>query len=396
MLGHNIKGGLESLLKMLHEVNRPGLKQDLKLDDSDRLLRTILDRIESHDMTRYTKKTGPVTPLPTYEVVHVYDKVAVSSMIQTILDESGLCAEAAAKDHATIDRTLYIDQEGWNLGRNGELQLMQIGLPKAEKIWLIHISELGTAAFSTSATEAKQSADLKTILESSDRYKAFWDCRGDSDALWALYGIKLDPAAVIDLQLLDLATTDDHKRRKKVKGLRTAVQTRLNLPPEEEKAWLQTKEDGLEIAFWALQPKEKQAKEAEWAKIMHDMLWSTNADERAEAQAKYDKGGVLLGDGWKAEKAWAQQPLPDVLEKYAVGDVAVLPLLHQHFAAHPRLSAERKMALKTETEKRILGSQADTEVENSNNAPDGWTAKGWCEAVGVADEKEADLPEGSE
>lgn len=385
MLGQNVKGGLDALLKMLHEVNEPTLKHDLKLDDSAELLRILLDRIERQDMTKYVKKTGPVTAIPQYKVVHVHDEAGVADMINIIGGVGLSPTQEAAEDGMRGHSTLYIDQEGWNLGRDGVLQLMQICLPDAGKVWLVHVSELGEATFNTPATETLQSLTMKAVLESSTIFKAFWDCRGDSDALCALYGIKLDPTAIIDLQLLDLATTDDHKRRKKVKGLGPALQTRLNIAHEEEKAWLQMKEAVKEVICWGLQPKEKQAKEVEWAGIVNKMLWSTVPEEKAKAEEDYDKGGVLLEDGWVAEEAWARNPMPDIMEKYAVGDVVVLPLLHQYFANHPRLTHERKQAVSQETEKRILDSQADAVVKTGNEAPEGWASTEWCELKGVSD-----------
>ena len=45
---------------------------------------------------------------------------------------------------------------------------------------------------------------LKAILESPKTPKVFFDVRMDSDALYALFGVKL--AGIIDLQLMEVAS----------------------------------------------------------------------------------------------------------------------------------------------------------------------------------------------
>lgn len=89
---------------------------------------------------------------------------------------------------------LYIDLECKRLGRNG--QLMVCPGKDLGRIYITVTHQLQDDTFQTKERRAKT---LRTILESENVLKVFFDVRNDSDALYSHYGIKLD--GVRDVQL---------------------------------------------------------------------------------------------------------------------------------------------------------------------------------------------------
>ena len=296
-----------------------------------------------------------------------------------------------ARDSPNTFHALYLDLEGHNLGRNGRLQMLQIYCPAVSTVWLIYASLLGHVTFNTTGA-GTNTRNLKDNLKSNDIIKVFWDCRTDSDVLFAHHGIRLDPAAVVDLQLLELATTVDYKDRKKAKSLATGVHKRIHLPREVEQARTKRKEEGKVSVTDGPDWREKRAKEAVVADALFKAGWSQVKEENAEAKKELKKGTGLLQDGWDAEFAWVKLPLPAMMAHYAANDVVVLPLLHKHLATHPRLTPERKSAVAEETVRRIEASQAEVLEKTSNGAPEGWVAKDWCEE-GAEEETETGADE---
>jgi exonuclease 3'-5' domain-containing protein 1 len=67
--------------------------------------------------------------------------------------------------------------------------------------YIFDVHVLGGEAFSTTNTTGNS---LKTILESANIPKVFFDTQNDSDALYSYYRTCVD--GIIDLQLLELAT----------------------------------------------------------------------------------------------------------------------------------------------------------------------------------------------
>ena len=70
--------------------------------------------------------------------------------------------------------------------------------------YIVDVHILGGEVFSTTNTNGNS---LKTILESANIPKVFFDIRNDSDALYSHYHVCVD--GIIDLQLLELATRSD-------------------------------------------------------------------------------------------------------------------------------------------------------------------------------------------
>ena len=98
------------------------------------------------------------------------------------------------------EKEIAVDCEGWNLSREGTLDILSIAT-RHQDVYLFDIAKLGALAFVSG---------LKRLLESDSdtKTKLMYDCRNDSDALMHLYDVKV--AGVLDLQLLEIT----HRRNK--------------------------------------------------------------------------------------------------------------------------------------------------------------------------------------
>jgi len=92
---------------------------------------------------------------------------------------------------AAAHRTIGVDCEGIDLGREGSVTLIQISTPS--KIYLVDVLVLGKATFE---------GGLREVLESEDYVKIMFDCRKDSDALFHVHGVRLQN--VFDCQVADI------------------------------------------------------------------------------------------------------------------------------------------------------------------------------------------------
>lgn len=130
---------------------------------------------------------------------------------------------------------LYFDLEGVKLGRLGSISLISLYVAPQFKSYVIDVHLLRGEAFSTLSSNSAHS--LKTVLESPNIPKVFFDCRNDSDALYSYFRISLD--GVIDVQLLELAAR--RRSRDYVAGLTKCVQTASSVPDAAKRAWQETK-----------------------------------------------------------------------------------------------------------------------------------------------------------
>lgn len=130
--------------------------------------------------------------------------------------------------------TLYLDLEGKNLSRNGTITIITILVHPTKVTKLIDVQTLGSAAFTTPATNRKT---FKTILEDPLVSKCLWDVRNDAYALWVHYKVRL--ACVTDIQLLENASRVGGKTY--VRGLNTCVEKDLRLGFMELHGWARTK-----------------------------------------------------------------------------------------------------------------------------------------------------------
>jgi exonuclease 3'-5' domain-containing protein 1 len=133
--------------------------------------------------------------------------------------------------------SLYVDLEGNNLSRNGTLSLITILVEPRHTVHLVDITGLGKQAFEIPGSDQQT---LRSILESENILKVFFDIRNDSDALFGLFGVRV--SGIEDLQLMELASRNFSKRH--VNGLAKCIERDSALPFEERREWKCIKEKG--------------------------------------------------------------------------------------------------------------------------------------------------------
>ncbi|EMC97242.1 hypothetical protein BAUCODRAFT_47352, partial [Baudoinia panamericana UAMH 10762] len=132
---------------------------------------------------------------------------------------------------------MYVDLEGNNLSRNGTLSLVTILLVPEKEVYLVDVTTLEHDAFTTAGTNGRT---LKSVLESTNIVKVFFDIRNDSDALFGLYGIRV--AGIEDLQLMELASRSFSKRN--VNGLARCIERDGSIELSKRNEWQIIKDQG--------------------------------------------------------------------------------------------------------------------------------------------------------
>jgi exonuclease 3'-5' domain-containing protein 1 len=199
--------------------------------------------------------------------------------------------------------SIYMDLEGVRLSRHGSISIIQILVPSCEQAFIVDVHTLGQTAFDNLGSEGKS---LKDALESETIKKYLFDVRNDSDALFALFGVRL--AGVVDVQLLELASRKGPKHF--VCGLAKCIEQEQTLPSLALSQWQSTKKEGVKM----FDPK--------------------------------------LGGSYEVFNV---RPLPQVLIEYCVGDVEFLPLLSAIYDS--RLDGPGMEKVRIETEKRLEQSR---------------------------------------
>jgi exonuclease 3'-5' domain-containing protein 1 len=133
--------------------------------------------------------------------------------------------------------SLYIDLEGNNLSRKGTLSLVTILVEPRHTVHLVDVTGLGERAFQVADSDGRT---LKSILESQEIVKVFFDIRNDSDALFGLFGIRV--GGIEDVQLMELASRSFPKRF--INGLAKCIERDSTLPYAEKREWKASKERG--------------------------------------------------------------------------------------------------------------------------------------------------------
>lgn len=213
---------------------------------------------------------------------------------------------ASLSDLPTTPPSLYVDLEGNNLCRHGTIAILQIFVPPPRNhTYLIDICKLQRDAFDWSVDQ--EGTSLKSILESPDIPKIFFDVRNDSDALYNLYGIRL--AGVQDLQLMELITRTFNKAY--VNGLKKCIEKDANMSYNEKQTWLTTKDKGTRLFDPA-------------------------------------KGGNYA--------IFEQRPLPEVMQMYCIQDVVHMPAMYASYGN--RMGREQWDSVSVATQTRIDESQS--------------------------------------
>lgn len=228
--------------------------------------------------------------------------------------------------------SLFIDLEGYQLGRHGSISVMTIYAPPKEKVYLIDIHRLGADAFSTVNVDGKS---LKSILESSVILKVFFDVRHDSDALFSHYSIAIDGAR--DVQLMELGTRTGPKEF--LASLAACVEKDSTISAKEKKTWEMTK---------------------------------------LNTRRLYDPA---LGGRYEI---FNDRPIKPEIVKYCVGDVALLPGLFVTYNTKLCRPGEKfwEVQILEATKERIRLSQSPNfNGTSQSNARGPWTREGIEEAI---------------
>jgi exonuclease 3'-5' domain-containing protein 1 len=190
-------------------------------------------------------------------------------LVDTVPRLASLLSDISARalPSTSSSPTIFIDLEGIDLCRDGQLCIIQMYIPPLDKTtFLIDVHTLGALAFDTPASEdtppsspdSSTSADeeggttttksrrtLRDVLTDPTISKCLYDVRNDSDALYNLWKIDMPAEGIIDLQLMELAT---RKRSKKhLSGLAKAVDKDLLLDEERKPRWADMKKKGKEM-----------------------------------------------------------------------------------------------------------------------------------------------------
>lgn len=209
---------------------------------------------------------------------------------------------------------LYIDLEGVRLSRYGSISIVTIFVPLQNFVYLVDVHKLQATAFSVATVDGNS---LKTVLESPDIIKVFFDLRNDSDALHHHFGIRL--RGVEDIQLMENAARPRFQRRY-INGLDRCITSDAPISLADKLAWKCIKDNGL--------------------KLFHPA-----------------KGGSY--------EVFNERPLDANVERYCILDVQFLPLLRNLYWG--RLDSIWKQKVVEETERRVQESQAPSYQPHSDN-----------------------------
>ena len=121
---------------------------------------------------------------------------AIAGVPYVLLDS--LAALAAATALLSRAAAVAVDCEGVNLGRTGRVATLQLCSEARGTTYIVDVTTLGAAAFACGG-------GLRELLEAPAPAKLFFDVRSDAGALFHHFGVSLPRAAVVDLQLLDVA-----------------------------------------------------------------------------------------------------------------------------------------------------------------------------------------------
>ncbi|KAF7552556.1 hypothetical protein G7046_g7383 [Stylonectria norvegica] len=133
---------------------------------------------------------------------------------------------------------LYIDIEGVNLGRYGTVSIVTMYVAPLRHTYLLDVQKLQLAAF---APPGPGEYSLKAVLESPDIVKCFFDVRNDSDALFSLYGIRLQ--GILDVQLMENVKWDK-TRQTHLMGLEKCIDIYAPISPAAKTQWSEIKQLG--------------------------------------------------------------------------------------------------------------------------------------------------------
>ena len=186
-------------------------------------------------------------------------------------------------------QALYIDAEGIDLSKTGELTTLQVFLeterdPIAYIMDVYALKKIGPRSPFHIAGRRWRTTTLQSILEDPTIPKLLWDCRMDSEALFHQFGVAL--TSVIDIQLMEVV--------------------RRNSSRNHLGAYVRAVQEDIRI----------DAKEA------YEMLCVKNTVQRSFIPSK--------GGDWNVLK---KRPMSEKLIEYCIADIKYMPLLFRKYAA---------------------------------------------------------------
>ena len=115
-----------------------------------------------------------------------------------LLDSVSLVEAACAK--LATEEIIAMDCEGFNLGRNGTVDIISIFSTAAQELFLFDLTSVGKLGFE---------CGLQVLLENPSITKLMFDCRQDADALYHIFGVNIE--GLIDVQLMDVLHSQKSK-----------------------------------------------------------------------------------------------------------------------------------------------------------------------------------------
>ncbi|TFK18246.1 hypothetical protein FA15DRAFT_698128, partial [Coprinopsis marcescibilis] len=195
-------------------------------------------------------------------------------------------------DQPSPGTTIAVDLEGINLCRDGQVCIVQLKSDTSKTVWLLNVTALGQTAFDHQDSHGRS---IRTLLESTNIKKIFYDVRNDADALYNNHDI--DMKSVCDLQILELAYWRQSKWMRTIflNGLYRAVTVYLSPPPE----WRRVKDAGRAL----FSPEEGGSYEVLAKRPLDPQLLQYCAQDvvlLAELEAKLRTGLGSSGTNWNA------------------------------------------------------------------------------------------------
>ncbi|KAK5942005.1 hypothetical protein PMZ80_005956 [Knufia obscura] len=175
---------------------------------------------------------------PWYDAMLCYLEPEVEAThvnVTTVRGVRKMVTELAKIAHDPRKPTIGFDCEGDNLGRYGTTCYIQIRDYTKQQTYLVDLLFLGQAAWETVGCD--ETTTLRTIFENQNIVKIIFDVRGDSNALYKDYKIRL--AGVLDMQYLALLGMA-YPRRCRV-GFVTTIRSAHFMSNEEKDHWLTLK-----------------------------------------------------------------------------------------------------------------------------------------------------------
>jgi len=207
----------------------------------------------------------PCSPTPLLHRYHVPNDAPIS---YKFIDEEGEALTQAIQEIATCP-VVSVDCEGVELGRHGELCLIQVATDS--NVFLFDVIALGEVLFN---------AGLKRIFEGPIPTKVFYDCRRDSDVLYHQFGVKLK--GVLDAALTEVFFRWRNRQGipRFLKGYKRSVETYMALNDPhfaqlKERISSQMSDEGTEC--WKQRPLNKDlleyaAYDVKYLRILHFVL----------------------------------------------------------------------------------------------------------------------------